>query len=716
MRGVRCHPWLQIERPTNRAELEGTYQNWAAALHWLTLVVPLLEESREELKPVLVTLQLAPIKFFSGPVPDDDALDADIVVETGENNVGVRCGDAWQQGARRIDNRAEIALAAALLEGLSRASGIALSRGDALARVREAVPSPDVRWRHAYQPERAADILRLNNILTQPFREISRSAASVIRHGHAFGGDRRPGTVILGKEQCAASLAELHAQSQVGLTDSVAVYDRVELVAMALGMLQACLADEQHWAVTARALRSIHGHDADVRASLQHRSRINAVIRASAMLADVAASHAPLSGGMHVGDMDYDELSATALHHFAYCELVPSLAGDRLTPKFIVSPTGDLLHDHSFGDEALAPSAVAMHAEQRLRHIDEYGRWMTKDPVGASSLEPGLAAALETEFGIPTSSLADFSSGLCDLAIADGHDVLLLHRSVLVQSLCERKGFDAAQLAALVDRLTLPSRSDWNAIPTGAHPNDYDLGRFDRPQSLIGRPLLALEVGDDPLLAIGPAAVERSLLHNLSGALTGSLQDRFWSSKEMRSYVGRAANRAGMAFNDAIADDLRLLGLSADASVAPWSCVNQRATNTIKLLGDIDVLAFSSDRRHVWVIECKDIKLCRTLGETARRLSDYRGIKRRDQKPDNLLRHLDRVAYVRLNAEALANRMRLDTIPEVHGLVVVDTPQPMVFVEPHPSADARFVRRRDLAEVDWTPAVRQRIKSRLRRR
>jgi hypothetical protein len=695
--------WLQIARPEDPETLHAAYQNWAAALQWLALVMPLLDDEGSEAEPVLITLELAPPVAFGGTVPDDAALDDDITVEATPGHVIVRTGDAWQQGARRIDNGAEIALAGALLEGASGAIGRPIDRPEALRQVRKAVPSSDVRWRHAYEPERAADVLRLHDILTHSFREIPRSVVSLIKHGHAFGPERPAGTVVSGKEDCAKLLAELHGQSLATLLASVAHYDRTELVTNALAMMQAAIASEQHWALTARALRGIHGHDADLLVSLAQRARVNAVLRASAILIEVAASHAPETGGMRLGEMDYDELSATALHHFGYCELVPSLAGDRLTAKLIVSPTGDLLYDHSFGDGTLAPSAAAMHAEQRQRHIGEYGWWLERTPGAPSRLGPEVQAALRAEFCVTTEEFGEFSSGLCDLAIAAGCDVLLLRRSELLASLGERKGLEADSLACLVDRLILPNRAGWDALPSGAYPNDYDLGRFDRPQSLIGRPLVAISDGPDPMLAIGPAAVERSFLHNLSGVLTGSLQDRFWSSKEMRSHVGRAANRAGMAFNDSIAEDLRVLGLQADASVAPWACLNHKATPTLKLFGDIDVLAFSADRLHAWVIEAKDIKLCRTLGETARRLSDYRGQRRSNGKPDNLLRHLDRVAYVRAHAADLAKRMKLDAVPEVHGLVVVDTPQPMIFVEANPSPDARFVRRRDLTAVEWAP-------------
>lgn len=90
----------------------------------------------------------------------------------------------------------------------------------------------------------------------------------------------------------------------------------------------------------------------------------------------------------------------------------------------------------------------------------------------------------------------------------------------------------------------------------------------------------------------------------------------------------------------------------------------------------------------------------------ARRLSDDRGLIRRDGKPDNLLRHLNRVTYVRAHAADLAKRLKLASVPEVQGLVVVDTPRPMIFVEANPPADARFVRRRDLPTIDWAPQRR----------
>ncbi len=709
--------WLYVPRPAADCDLEHAYQSWRAALHWLSLVMPILDDEADEVSPVpiLLSLDLAPAgDLASGEIPGPEALDAGIViaVSTMARSATITADRTWQLGARRIDNRSEIALAAALIEAASAILGKPTDRAAALGLVQAAVPSPDIRWRHAYYPDRIADVLRLHDNLTQTFSAASSSAVSLVKHGHALAPDRPPGTTLEGKAACMALLAELHAASLDRLLVGVAAYDRLALVGRSLGMMQAALAQEQHWANTARALRGIHGEAMDIAVSMDHRNRVNAVLRAASILAEVAASHSATSAGLSPGDMDYDELSAFALHHFGYCELVAAMAGDRLEAKLVVSPTGDLLYDHSFGQEALAPGAAALHAETRARHVADYGKRpggdRTKGAEGTVRADLGedLREALGAEFGVDADLFFALASALCDLAIEDGKDVLVLTRSDLLRRLQSLGFAQDAPLGALLGRLILPSREGWRDAPAGAHHNDFDLGRFDRPLSLIGRPLVALNADVDPLLAVGPAVVERTILHNLSGALDGSLQDRFWTSRAMQSHVGRAANRAGMAFNEAVAADIRAMGLEATASVAPWACLNHKATPALKLLGDVDVLVIAEDRRHVWVIEAKDIKLCRTLGETARRLSDYRGLLRRDGKPDKLLRHLDRVAYIRKHAADLATRLKLPGIPEVHGLVVVNMPQPMVFVAVCPSHDARFVRCLDLSGVDWTKAPR----------
>ncbi len=61
------------------------------------------------------------------------------------------------------------------------------------------------------------------------------------------------------------------------------------------------------------------------------------------------------------------------------------------------------------------------------------------------------------------------------------------------------------------------------------------------------------------------------------------------------------------------------------------------------------------------------------------------------EKPDKLLRHLHRVQYLRQRNSALCGRLKLESPPEVKGLLIVDAPQPMDFYMLEDIPDAQSV-------------------------
>src|SRR5271165_320755 len=52
----------------------------------------------------------------------------------------------------------------------------------------------------------------------------------------------------------------------------------------------------------------------------------------------------------------------------------------------------------------------------------------------------------------------------------------------------------------------------------------------------------------DPELVFAPALIEQAMIHNMAGALTGTLQNDFWQSDTMRRFASSAGSRAGIAF------------------------------------------------------------------------------------------------------------------------------------------------------------------------
>ena len=82
-------------------------------------------------------------------------------------------------------------------------------------------------------------------------------------------------------------------------------------------------------------------------------------------------------------------------------------------------------------------------------------------------------------------------------------------------------------------------------------------------------------------------------------------------------------------------------------------------------------------------MEAKNLRLCRTEAEDAARMVEYRGDlvidERGRQRPDKMLRHLRRVGYLRQYRDRLPARLKLPVAPEVLGLLIVESPQPINF-------------------------------------
>lgn len=698
-----------VSRTVVGSRTHDEYESWRTVLRWLELLLPPFEERFPAVTgwPVLIVMK---VEWPDGPISFDE-FKGDVLPQTIEITIDIESRTAnlnilsdWHRELNNESNHAERFLAEQLLICVAGSRGIYASRAEIRELINVAVGSNDVRWRHAFRIERPIEAMLASGLLGSRYRPVPASASALIKCCSALSVQGvKLGQKIAGADSCFAFLTELRSELLGILCDAMSQYDREDFVVAALDHYQFALAEERSWAMTARALRAIHGEEEDRKASFERRGEINATIRGCSILAEIAASQGSVSSGLKVGEMDLDDFQAAALQVFWVADLIPALRGGQLTPEFSVSPTGHLMHNQNLHDNVLAPTVRILHSRDRVEYSNAYAKHFSKEEREMSHSEESKSfrSALHCEFGVPAEVFLEFGNLLADLAIERGKSTFTILRSDLIRWLEAREISCKPNFAYLVDRLILPSRQSWRSWPNGRSERDFDFARFDRPYSLIGRPLVALNAESDPLLAIAPAIVERAARHNLGGASVGGLQGDFWLSKQMRSYVGRAGERAGIEFNERVASAIRSLGLQAEASVKPSACLNQKATEALKRLGDIDVLVFTEDGRHAWVIEAKDIKLCRTMSETARRLSEYRGLPLTNGKPDNLLRHLNRVAYIRENAAALARRNKLPIVPIIHGLVIVDVPQPMTFVTASDAPDARFVTIDGISEVDW---------------
>jgi hypothetical protein len=95
--------------------------------------------------------------------------------------------------------------------------------------------------------------------------------------------------------------------------------------------------------------------------------------------------------------------------------------------------------------------------------------------------------------------------------------------------------------------------------------------------------------------------------------------------------------------------------------------------------GDVDILAWNPETSRVPIIACKDVQYRKTDGEIAQQLADFRGELPCHNKPDALLRHLDRVDLISKHLPELTHYVGFDPTPHLESHLVFKNRVPMQF-------------------------------------
>lgn len=682
--------WIEIAAEAGEVK-EWRYRIWHAVLRWLAAVgSDVVASFPQAIAPGATRIEICiPAGMASEKIDSSSfgASDLAATVTGSRENKGraarLEVSLDWMKHLDKPENDAEVELIAAVLEQIADPSSATASRDQLREVVHSSIGSGDWRWLHAHQVATPVDRLASSGLVGR-FREISLSAVSLIKCGSVWGfRARSEGLEIDGEENCRDFLTQYRDHILDELISQVQKFDRKKLIILAAENYQSARLEKSHWHRTIRALRAIHGATADAHA-FARQNAINAVQRAAKSVCEIAACEAPQVAGANPGPADLEEMFARALLLFGNGQLFASIRSGLVKPKLGVSPAGDLLSDRSVFETALRPGAEWTNTRALNDAAEAYGRDRSEKVAEVAErklpFSEALRTAVEAEYAVSAEAFVDLQHAVIQIAEERGKGVFSMKRSELSCLLAANKLYPSDDPAALLERLTLSHRPSWRDRSSGLSESDIDLGRFDRRFSIINRPLLAMDNEADPHLLIAPIFVSDSTMYSLSSLMDGSLHGQFWTSLEAKKYAGMRANAAGAEFEESVAERLRELGLEAWPRCKPSWALNEKVDGS---LGDIDVLAVSPDRHRVWVIEAKNLRLCRTEAEVAARFSEYRGRMIQDSrgrdKPDKMLRHIRRVQYLRQRSSALCGRLKLVAPPEVRGLLIVDAPQPMNF-------------------------------------
>jgi hypothetical protein len=674
--------WVQTE-PSPDSNRDWQYRMWHAILQWLGAVGPkIVAKFPNHLPPGSHRIDVV--------IPPSREIDATrlltapftgIAAKSLGSGVEIEIQPDWMARLRHPQNNAEVELIATMIHGICNHRFGTLSLTDLAASILDAVGSPDWRWLHAREVVTPGDGLESKGIVGR-FREIGLSALSLAKCRSVWRlRSRQDDLEIQGDQECFEFLVAYCVHLLDELTVGIRRFDRAQLCVLAAAHYQRSRLEQSRWRRTIRSLRAIHGHAANVNA-LAKQNAINAVQRATKIICEIAACEAPLDGGLPPSFSDLQELAAIALLLFGNSQLLASIRGGLDKPHLKISPAGDVLSDRTISESTLRPGAEWTNLRALNASAEEYVRERSK-PTQSERVDSArvnddqLWRAIESEYGVSAASFSHLQYALVDLAGQRGEAEFAIKRSELAKLLSESWRYKSEDPMPILRRLTLHHRLAWRVLSDGMQRSDTDVSRFDRPFSIINRPLVALDESEDPRVLCCPMFVSDALMYSLSGLMEGALQGRYWTSASAVKLAGANANAKGKEFEDLVADKIARLGTRVIPRCELSWALNQKVP---KELGNIDVLVISTDEQRVWVVEAKNLKLCRTEAEVASRLSDYRG-RVVDGKPDKMFKHLRRVRYLRDRRERLCQRLDLnpERPPEVKALLVVDSPQPMNF-------------------------------------
>lgn len=255
-----------------------------------------------------------------------------------------------------------------------------------------------------------------------------------------------------------------------------------------------------------------------------------------------------------------------------------------------------------------------------------------------------------------------------------------LKKSELLDLKLEGQGFSSGEIGALIDFITLKGRKKWRDIPDGFNAKDIFPWRYRRALTVLRRPLIQLdETGDDPTFIVAPGLVRDALVYMVGHYHKGDFP-RWQLQPKMNRWAGKSRDRIGFQFASDVATRLEEFGWVTETEVAVTKLL---AKGFDRDYGDVDVLAWQPDTGRVLLIECKDLQYRKTDGEVAEQLADFRGQLRRDGKPDDLLKHLNRVELISEHKDNVARYLRLSCDPIIEGHLAFRNPVPMKYAWEH---------------------------------
>ncbi|WP_146002904.1 hypothetical protein [Telmatospirillum siberiense] len=675
--------WCEMVVPDD-ATLPMAHARWQMLTVWLARIAAVLDGRLPGLPPGAILWRVEfEANLSHGPesktgIGFEDAKQAiTIAADRPARTVGLRVGWAFEAAHFNVENIAERALVARAVDGFLELAGSALTVDERTDLVTAIVPDVHARQTHVFLGRSFRDHIqedRGNSVVL-----ISEDDAAALRLGLGWRlRDRKEGCDLYGKGDCGVFLNAVTRMLEEELLSELATFDRAPLIEDLLRNHERACIDRDRWSRTAAAAVALHDDkQAAFNTIAEHEGRLNAVFQSTRILIEVAQCACPPNGGRKAGKLDLSRLMAKMSQIVHLGGWSDAIRHDAMEARVHINPLGDIQVNHDFIDTVIDPFGRAA-ADVRTKHaIGSYARHLEDIPspkAMAEAFEVEFQEALREELGVGIDEMRLFLDFLQNIGMKENRLVLTIPRSALLDPKVGDEPLPPEIAAAFVAALTLPLRDDWHTVPAGYEDRDRQPWRYRRRLSVLRKPFIQIDDKPDPTLMIAPGLAHDGMVYTIGNYYRGDFPQGQLKPK-MKSWRGKASAKRGTDFNTEVAERLRALGWQADPDVNMSAILG----SAFKPLGDIDVLAWNPQSGRVLLIECKDLKYSKTLGEIAEQLADFNGEVRENGKPDDLLKHLNRIDAIRNNLPDLIRLLKFTVAPAPEGQIVFRNPVPMQF-------------------------------------
>ena len=486
-------------------------------------------------------------------------------------------------------------------------------------------------------------------------------------------------TKITSKDRCNKFLHEIVIKLWNQLRKQLQRLDRTSVIREMLKINETIIQDREQWKNTARALQGLSEPTDDIQSIAQKRELDRTVTALSSRtILEMAICECPETGGSEISRWKLDEMLAKTVLLLEVTTDSDAVYNDLVKPEIEIHLNGEYTISRDFQKTVIEPFLAAYQRQGFETAVTEYSRlYQIKPPeqqIGVDEIfSKTFIHAFRTEFGLTLDNVKDGITELIELAVECGSVIVETTVGDIKTRLASNRGFSTELTETFIRTFGIYHRPTWNTPPKGFKMKDIHPWRYSRRLSVLVKPLLIFGKQDNDEVFYGVGMLQQGFEYLLTRAEKGHLPQDFFTSPDMKQYIGEANNKMGHAFERSIAEKLRVKGWQTRTEI------KMTQLGAPAELGDIDVLAWKPTGEAL-IIECKRLQLARTVAEIAEICRRFRG-----EAKDELYKHIQRINWIKENPEKLRQVTGYEPEPKrIDDRLVTNTLVPMTYLKSLP--------------------------------